>query len=51
LFKGPDGRVGELDPRALRAWAAWESRFGIVKRRPDLARMFNARFVRAASGR
>lgn len=34
-------RFGELDPVRLRAWAAWEQRFGIVKRRPDIARAFD----------
>ena len=34
-------RFGELDPARLRAWAAWEQRFGIVKRRPDVARAFD----------
>jgi putative hydroxymethylpyrimidine transport system substrate-binding protein len=32
---------GELDPARLNAWAAWERRFGIVKRRPDVARAFD----------
>jgi ABC-type nitrate/sulfonate/bicarbonate transport system substrate-binding protein len=36
---------GELDPARLRAWANWERRFGIVKRLPDVARMFDGRFV------
>jgi ABC-type nitrate/sulfonate/bicarbonate transport system substrate-binding protein len=39
-FQAPDGRIGELDPRRLRAWARWELRFGIVKHRPDVRRMF-----------
>jgi ABC-type nitrate/sulfonate/bicarbonate transport system substrate-binding protein len=47
-FKGPDGQIGELDPRVLRAWAAWEARFGIVKHPPDLARMFDRRFLTEA---
>ncbi|MEA2251110.1 MAG: putative hydroxymethylpyrimidine transport system substrate-binding protein [Solirubrobacteraceae bacterium] len=33
-------RYGELDPSQLRAWAAWEARFGITKRPPDVARAF-----------
>jgi ABC-type nitrate/sulfonate/bicarbonate transport system substrate-binding protein len=33
-------RYGELDPPQLRAWAAWEARFGITKRPPDVARAF-----------
>jgi ABC-type nitrate/sulfonate/bicarbonate transport system substrate-binding protein len=49
-FKGPNGQVGELDPHVLRAWAAWEARFGIVKRPPDLARMFDRRFLAQAGG-
>jgi putative hydroxymethylpyrimidine transport system substrate-binding protein len=47
-FKGPDGQVGELDPTVLRAWAAWEARFGIVKRPPDLGHMFDRRFLASA---
>lgn len=49
-FRGPGGRVGELDARILRAWAAWEARFGVVKHPPDLARMFDPRFVSRAGG-
>jgi putative hydroxymethylpyrimidine transport system substrate-binding protein len=33
-------RFGELRPAALRAWAAWEARFGITTRPPDVARAF-----------
>jgi ABC-type nitrate/sulfonate/bicarbonate transport system substrate-binding protein len=44
-FDAPDGNFGELDPRELRAWARWERRFGIVKRVPDVARMFDRQFV------
>jgi ABC-type nitrate/sulfonate/bicarbonate transport system substrate-binding protein len=33
-------RYGQLDPSELRAWAAWEARFGITKRPPDVARAF-----------
>jgi putative hydroxymethylpyrimidine transport system substrate-binding protein len=47
-FKGPNGQVGVLDPKVLRAWAAWEARFGIVKHPPDLARMFDTRFLQTA---
>jgi NitT/TauT family transport system substrate-binding protein/putative hydroxymethylpyrimidine transport system substrate-binding protein len=39
-FAGPDGRPGELDPGVLRAWSAWEVRFGLVSRRPDVAQAF-----------
>jgi hypothetical protein len=44
-FQAPDERVGELDPARLRAWAAWEQRFGIVKRAPDVARAFDPTFL------
>jgi ABC-type nitrate/sulfonate/bicarbonate transport system substrate-binding protein len=47
-FKAPDGEVGELDLPVLRAWAKWEARFGIVSHPPDLAKMFDTRFVTAA---
>ena len=33
-------RYGELDAKALAAWARWEARFGITKRPPDVARAF-----------
>ena len=36
-FEAPAGR---LDPARLRAWAAWDVRFGILKRPPDVARAF-----------
>jgi ABC-type nitrate/sulfonate/bicarbonate transport system substrate-binding protein len=41
---------GELDPKRLRAWARWEQGFGIVKRKVDVARAFDGRWV-PASGR
>jgi putative hydroxymethylpyrimidine transport system substrate-binding protein len=47
-FRGPDGRVGELDARVLAQWARWEVRFGIVSRTPDLASTFDPAFVSAA---
>jgi ABC-type nitrate/sulfonate/bicarbonate transport system substrate-binding protein len=34
------GRFGVLDPARLRAWAAWEARFGIVRRPPDVTHAF-----------
>jgi NitT/TauT family transport system substrate-binding protein/putative hydroxymethylpyrimidine transport system substrate-binding protein len=43
-FRGPRGRVGELDPGTLRRWAAWEARFGIVKAPPDVSALFDAGF-------
>ncbi|HEY5318990.1 MAG TPA: ABC transporter substrate-binding protein [Solirubrobacteraceae bacterium] len=44
-FKGPNGQVGELDPRVLGAWAAWEARFGIVKHPPNISQMFDRHFL------
>ena len=44
-FQGSLRSFGELDPARLRAWAAWEPRTGLVKRPPDAARAFDARFV------
>jgi len=40
-FRAADGGVGELNLATLRAWAAWEARFGIVPRPPDVARAFD----------
>jgi NitT/TauT family transport system substrate-binding protein/putative hydroxymethylpyrimidine transport system substrate-binding protein len=47
-FKAPDGRIGELDPATLRRWAAWEARFGIVHRPPNVASMFAPGFPASA---
>jgi ABC-type nitrate/sulfonate/bicarbonate transport system substrate-binding protein len=43
-FRARRGRIGALDPATLRSWAAWEARFGIVARAPDVAALFDARF-------
>jgi len=40
-FRAADGHVGELNPATLRAWAAWEARFGIVPRPPDVSQAFD----------
>ena len=40
-FRAADGRVGDLNLATLRAWAAWEARFGIVPRPPDVTRAFD----------
>jgi putative hydroxymethylpyrimidine transport system substrate-binding protein len=45
------GPVGALVPRTLRAWAAWEARFGIVRAVPDVAAMFSERFLPGRSPR
>jgi hypothetical protein len=42
-FAGPDGRPGTLDPKVLGAWSAWEAKFGLVKRRPNVAQAFAIR--------
>jgi NitT/TauT family transport system substrate-binding protein/putative hydroxymethylpyrimidine transport system substrate-binding protein len=49
-FRGAGGAVGVLDPRVLSAWARWEVRFGIVRRRPDVAAMFAPGFAAQAGG-
>jgi ABC-type nitrate/sulfonate/bicarbonate transport system substrate-binding protein len=48
-FRAPDGAIGELNGRVLGRWAAWEARFGIVHRPPDVAASFDPSFV-AATG-
>jgi ABC-type nitrate/sulfonate/bicarbonate transport system substrate-binding protein len=45
-FRPPGGGAfGALVPAVLRRWAAWETRFGIVRRRPDVAQLFTNRFL------
>jgi putative hydroxymethylpyrimidine transport system substrate-binding protein len=39
------GAYGALVPAVLRAWAKWEVRFGIVRRPPDLATMFDSDYL------
>jgi ABC-type nitrate/sulfonate/bicarbonate transport system substrate-binding protein len=39
------GRYGRLRAPVLDAWARWETRFGIVRRRPDVAAMFDRGFL------
>jgi ABC-type nitrate/sulfonate/bicarbonate transport system substrate-binding protein len=41
----PGGRIGGLDPQVLARWAAWEARFGIVARPPDVSRLFDTHVV------
>jgi putative hydroxymethylpyrimidine transport system substrate-binding protein len=38
---------GELNPKTLATWATWEQRFGIVKQKPDVARMFDPASARS----
>jgi ABC-type nitrate/sulfonate/bicarbonate transport system substrate-binding protein len=45
-----DGRFGVLDPARLRDWAAWETRFGLVPRAPDVARAFDLTGARQPTG-
>ena len=40
-FTHPGGRFGVLSPARLRAWAAWDVRFGILPRPPNLSRAFD----------
>ncbi|HWD69488.1 MAG TPA: ABC transporter substrate-binding protein [Solirubrobacteraceae bacterium] len=39
------GRYGSLVPSVLAAWARWETRFGIVKRTPEVSAIFNRSFL------
>jgi ABC-type nitrate/sulfonate/bicarbonate transport system substrate-binding protein len=32
---------GQLKPKTLAAWATWEQRFGIVKKKPDISTLFS----------
>jgi len=43
----PGGRFGTLQPALLRRWAAWEARFGIVRRAPDVGAVFDTQFANA----
>jgi len=40
IFFRANRRWGQLDRATLQAWAAWEARFGIVGRPPDVTRAF-----------
>jgi hypothetical protein len=44
-FSARAGPPGALEMSSLRAWAAWEARFALVSRPPDVARMFDPRFA------
>jgi putative hydroxymethylpyrimidine transport system substrate-binding protein len=45
-FAPSDGRPGELQMPALRAWATWEARFRLVRQPPDVTALFDPRFAR-----
>jgi hypothetical protein len=47
-FLGASDSFGTLDLRALRVWARWEARFGIVRRPPDVRAMFDPAFLPGA---
>ena len=42
---------GALDPRRLQAWATWAKQRGIVRRAPDVERMFDGRYVPRSGSR
>jgi ABC-type nitrate/sulfonate/bicarbonate transport system substrate-binding protein len=48
-YQAPDGSIGTLELPLLRRWAAWEQRFGIVRRRPEVALMFDPSFARVGA--
>ncbi len=49
-FTTAQGAFGVLDRRTLEDWAGWERRFGIVRERPDVGRLFDARLAGSAGG-
>jgi ABC-type nitrate/sulfonate/bicarbonate transport system substrate-binding protein len=48
-FRSSAGRIGTFDTARLQRWAAWEQRFGIVDKRPDVALMFDGDFARSGA--
>ncbi|HEY6760750.1 MAG TPA: ABC transporter substrate-binding protein [Baekduia sp.] len=46
-FRAGADFFGELKPDVLARWATWEQRFGIVKRKPDVATMFDTSVARS----
>jgi ABC-type nitrate/sulfonate/bicarbonate transport system substrate-binding protein len=48
-FQAADGTVGTFDLAKLRSWAAWEQRFGITRRRPDVFQTFDPSPARAGA--
>ena len=44
-FKKPGEEYGSLDRATLEAWAIWEQRFGIVRRRPVVDELFSGPLV------
>jgi hypothetical protein len=48
-FTGPGGHVGVLDTQTLAGWAAWEAKFGIVGRPPEVSRTFDPSLAAGAA--
>ena len=48
-FSAGSGTYGLLARSRLEAWAAWDVRFGILKRKPDLDRLFDTTLVEPMS--
>lgn len=46
-FRAGADYIGQLQPDVLAQWATWEQRFGIVKAKPDVARMFDTSVARS----
>ncbi len=46
-FTTPAGDFGVLDPAVLARWSAWEAKFGITTRPPDVAALFAPALSRA----
>jgi putative hydroxymethylpyrimidine transport system substrate-binding protein len=44
-FVGTASHFGELNLTRLRTWAAWEARFGIVSKPPEVSTMFDPSFA------
>jgi putative hydroxymethylpyrimidine transport system substrate-binding protein len=44
-FTAGAAEFGELRPNVLRAWAAWDARFGILRRPIDVGRAFDTRLA------
>ncbi len=45
-FTAGGNAFGALNVAALRQWSVWEQRFGLTKKRPDVAKMFAPQFAR-----
>jgi ABC-type nitrate/sulfonate/bicarbonate transport system substrate-binding protein len=48
-FQAADGSIGTFDSAALERWTTWEQRVGIVKRKPEVALMFDGRYARSGA--